>query len=284
MFAGDFPVVKIVINQIIQKLEMIRLCMWTSLLVVLLLSSCSSRKIIYLQDMQMGHLYPIDSKYEAIVHRDDRLSITVSCKNPELALPFNIYGGTFQVGSDGNITTSETSARVNEKGYRVDIDGNIDFPILGKLHVEGLTVSQVTDLIKKKLIAGNYMKDPLVSLEFLNFKYTVLGAVGHTGTFSVDGDRSTLLESVAKAGDLTARAKVDRLAVIREIGGERQMFMHDLRSKDIFESPCFYLQQNDIVYVEPKYNKKDNEERGWQIGTTLLSVVTAVCSIIWATK
>ena len=71
---------------------------------------------------------------------------------------------------------------------------------------------------------------------------------------------------------------------LREIGGERQMFMHDLRSKDIFESPCFYLQQNDIVYVEPKYNKKDNEERGWQIGTTLLSVVTAVCSIIWATK
>lgn len=261
-----------------------RLCMWTSLLVVLLLSSCSSRKIIYLQDMQMGHLYPIDSKYEAIVHRDDRLSITVSCKNPELALPFNIYGGTFQVGSDGNITTSETSARVNEKGYRVDIDGNIDFPILGKLHVEGLTVSQVTDLIKKKLIAGNYMKDPLVSLEFLNFKYTVLGAVGHTGTFSVDGDRITLLEAVANAGDLTARAKVDRVAVIREIGGERQMFMHDLRSKDIFESPCFYLQQNDIVYVVPKYNKKDNEERGWQIGTTLLSVVTAVCSIIWATK
>ena len=181
--------------------------MWTSLLVVLLLSSCSSRKIIYLQDMQMGHLYPIDSKYEAIVHRDDRLSITVSCKNPELALPFNIYGGTFQVGSDGNITTSETSARVNEKGYRVDIDGNIDFPILGKLHVEGLTVSQVTDLIKKKLIAGNYMKDPLVSLEFLNFKYTVLGAVGHTGTFSVDGDRITLLHRGA-ALDTLAPAEV----------------------------------------------------------------------------
>ena len=259
--------------------------LWVSLLTLLLLNSCASRKkFVYLQDMEMGVKYPMESKYEAIVHRDDRLSITVSCKNPELAIPFNIYGGTFQVGSDGNITTSETSARVNEKGYRVDIDGNIDFPILGKLHVEGLTVSQVTDLIKKKLIAGNYMKDPLVSLEFLNFKYTVLGAVGHTGTFSVDGDRITLLEAVANAGDLTARAKVDRVAVIREIGGERQMFMHDLRSKDIFESPCFYLQQNDIVYVEPKYNKKDNEERGWQIGTTLLSVVTAVCSIIWATK
>ena len=106
------------------------------------------------------------------------------------------------------------------------------------------------------------MKDPLVSIEFLNFKYTVLGAVGSNGTYTVDGDRVTLLEAIAKAGDLTSKAKVDRVAVIREIEGERQIFMHDLRTKDIFDSPCFYLQQNDIVYVEPKYKKKDVEDRG----------------------
>lgn len=94
----------------------------------------------------------------------------------------------------------------------------------------------------------------------------------------------TLLEAIANAGDLTAKARIDRVAVIRETGGERQMFMHDLRNTELFESPCFYLQQNDIVYVEPKYRKKDSEDRGWQIGTTLLSVVTAICSIIWATK
>ena len=112
----------------------------------------------------------------------------------------------------------------------------------------------------------------------------MLGAVGRNGTFSVDGDRITLLEAIANAGDLSAKAKIDRVAVIREIDGERQMFMHDLRSKDLFESPCFYLQQNDIVYVEPKYRKKDNEDRGWQIGTTMLSIVTAVTSILWVTK
>ena len=128
------------------------------------------------------------------------------------------------------------------------------------------------------------MKDPLVSIEFLNFKYTVLGAVGGNGTYTVDGDRVTLLEAIAKAGDLTAKARIDRVAVIREVDGNRQMFMHDLHSKDIFDSPCFYLQQNDIVYVEPKYKKKDNEDRGWQIGTTLLSVVTAVCSLLWVLK
>ena len=254
------------------------------LLAVSLLSSCASRKIVYLKDMEMGKHYPIEDKYEAVVHRDDRLSITVSCKNPELAIPFNIYGGNFHVGIDGNIQTSDASTRVNEKGYRVDVDGNIDFPILGKLHVEGLKVGEVRDLIKNKIIEGEYMKDPLVAIEFLNFKYTVLGAVGRNGTFSVDGDRITLLEAIANAGDLSAKAKIDRVAVIREIDGERQMFMHDLRSKDLFESPCFYLQQNDIVYVEPKYRKKDNEDRGWQIGTTMLSIVTAVTSILWVTK
>ena len=256
---------------------------WASLLAVLLLTSCARKRIVYLQDMEMGVRYPINLKYEAVVHRDDRLSITVSCKNPELAIPFNIYGGTFKVGSDGNVT-ADASTRINEKGYRVDVDGNIDFPILGKLHVEGLKVGEVRDLIKNKIIEGEYMKDPLVAIEFLNFKYTVLGAVGRNGTFSVDGDRITLLEAIANAGDLSAKAKIDRVAVIREIDGERQMFMHDLRSKDLFESPCFYLQQNDIVYVEPKYRKKDNEDRGWQIGTAMLSIVTAVTSILWVTK
>lgn len=260
-----------------------KIYLFASLLAVLLLSSCARKNFVYLQDMNMGTKYPYEDKYEAVVHKDDRLSITVSCKNPELAIPFNIYGGTFRVGADGNVSADGTT-KVNEKGYRVDVEGNIDFPILGKLHVDGMKVSQVRDLIKRKIEEGNYMKDPLVSIEFLNFKYTVLGAVGHTGTFSVDGDRVTLLEAIAKAGDLSSKAKTDRVAVIREVNGERQMFMHDLRSKDIFESPCFYLQQNDIVYVEPKYRKKDTEDRGWQIGTTVLSLASVICSLIWALK
>lgn len=255
-----------------------------SLLFALLLSSCASRKnFVYLQDMQMGEGYPMDTKHEAVVHRDDRLGIVVSCKNPELAIPFNIQGGVFQIDSESNVSSSGVASG-KEKGYRVDVNGEIDFPILGKLHVEGLTVSEVTKLIRDRIVEGNYIKDPIISIEFLNFKYTVLGAVNRNGTFSVDGDRVTLLEAIANAGDLTAKARIDRVAVIREVGNERQMFMHDLRSTDVFESPCFYLQQNDIVYVEPKYRKKDTEDRGWQVVTTLLSLVTAVCSIMWATK
>ena len=255
--------------------------LWASLFAFLLvMSSCSKKNFVYLQDMHMGLRYPFDDRYEAVVHKDDRLSITVSCKNPELAIPFNIYGDTFQVSADGSVSADGTT-KVNEKGYRVDVDGNIDFPILGKLHVEGLKVGQVRDVIKHKIESGNYMKDPIVSIEFLNFKYTVLGAVGHTGTFTVDGDRITLLEAIANAGDLSPKANTDRVAVIREVDGERQLYMHDLRSKDIFKSPRFYLQQNDIVYVEPKYRKKDNEDRGWQIGSTALSIASVICSLLW---
>lgn len=248
---------------------------------IALLASCSSPKnFVYLQDMEPGHGYPCDIKHEAVVHTDDRLDITVSSKNPELAIPFNANGGAFQVGTNGIVSESSTS----KKGYRVDVDGNIDFPILGKLHVEGLKVSEVTSMIRNLIIEGKYIKDPLVSLEFLNFKYSVLGAVGTPNTYTVEGDRITLLEAIAKAGDVQQRGRVDHVTVIREEDGERVAYVHDLRNKDIFNSPCYYLQQNDIVYVEPRYRKQDREDNTWKYITGILSAITAACSIAWAIR
>ena len=238
------------------------------LMAALMLSSCASRKhFVYLRDMKADTRYPVVEKYEAIIHQDDRLAITVNSKLPELALPFN-QGGGVRLTAEGDIASAGVSAS-QEKGYRVDVDGNIDFPILGKLHLEGLTVRNATELIKDRII---------------DFKYTVLGAVGHTGTFTSDGDQVTLIDAIAKAGDLTAQAKTDRIMVIREIDGERQMFMHDIGSEEIFNSPCYYLQQHDIVYVEPKYRRKSGEDRGWQVATILISLASAICSIFWAIK
>ena len=252
------------------------------LLSVLLLTSCGSRKsFVYLQDMKLGEEYPLETKHEAKVHRDDRLAITVSCKQPALAIPFNMQGGNFSISADGNVTSQ--GGAMTEKGYRVDIDGNIDFPILGKLHVEGKKVSEVKEMIQEKIKAGNYIKDPLVSLEFLNFKYTVLGAAG-SGVYNVEGDRITLLEAIAKAGDLGANARINKVQVIREEDGVRKVYNHDLRSKDVFDSPAYYLQQNDIVYVEPKYKKKDTEDRAIQYGTLVLSVFASICSLLWVLK
>lgn len=253
-------------------------------LLLLLLASCSSRKdFAYLQDMELGQAYEYDNRYEATVHANDRLSIIVTCKRPELAIPFNMHGRSVSVDPEGNVSTT-SSAGENAKGYRVDVDGNIDFPILGKLHVQGKKVSEVTDMIRDLIIKGNYIKDPQVSLEFLNFKYTVLGAVGGAGTYSVEDDRITLLDAIAKAGDLASNAKVDHIAVIREVDGKRQIYVHDIRSKDIFTSPCYYLQQNDIVYVEPKYRTKDKENRWFQIGTLLISLGSIAATIVAITK
>ena len=249
---------------------------------LLALSSCvSSKDFVYLQDMQVGERYHFERKHEAVVHRDDRLSITVSCKQPELALPFNTQTAAVRVSSTGEISSAPDG---NDKGYRVDVDGNIDFPLLGKINVEGRTLAEVTQLIKNGIIEGNFIKNPLVSVDFLNFKYTVLGAVGSNGTYTVRGDRVTLLEAIANAGDLATNARVDKVTVIREIGNERQIFVHDLRRSDIFNSPCFYLQQNDIVYVEPKYRKKERSERITQYITMTLSAIATACTVIWAVK
>lgn len=247
-------------------------------LLTIILSSCvSSKKFVYLQDMEQGEIYTILNKYEAVVHSNDRLAITVSSKSPELAIPFNANGGIYYVQSNGTIETSSTTT--SQPGYRVDVDGNIEFPILGKLHVEGMKVSEVTDMIRDKIIEGKYIKDPLVSLEFLNFHYSVLGASG-AGVYAVEGDRVTLLEAIAKSGDIASRGKVNKVAVIREKDGGRVMYMHDLRTKDIFESPCYYLQQNDIVYIEPSYRKRDSEDTFWKYFTMATSMISALFGVI----
>lgn len=253
------------------------------LMAVLLLSACASRKdTIYLQDMDDLHEYPVIQKYEAVIQRDDKINIKVSSKNPELALAFNVPSGAgYSVDSQGNISTSGGNDK--DAGYTVDVNGDIDFPILGKLHVEGLTRNQLTDLIKTKLIEEELLKDPIVMVEFLNFKFSVLGEVSGVGTYEMKGNRITLLEAIAMAGDLTDYARVDRVAVIREYGNKRRIMWNDLRSKDIFMSPSFYLQQNDIIYVEPTGRKAREESRNrYSFWTTFVSGITTLVSLILA--
>ncbi len=259
-----------------------------SLAAVALLSitSCVSHKdITYLRDMEETQEYPVIQKYEAVIQRDDKLSIVVNSKDPELALAFNIPGtGGYSIGADGTINTIAGTRIANEKdrpGYLVDINGDIDFPILGKLRVEGLTRNQLTNLIKSKLIDQQLLKDPLVLVEFLNFKFSVLGEVGHVGTFNVSGDRITIFEAIAMAGDLKETSKIDRVAIIREYGNKRRIMHLDLRSKDVFLSPGYYLHQNDIIYVEPHSFKTDTQsQRKLSYWTMALSTVTTLTTLV----
>lgn len=245
---------------------------------VLVLASCGgARKYVYLNDMTPGEQYSVNLESATIVHPNDRLDIRVSCKNPELAIPFNDMVGSYQVSVDGSVS-SASGVDVNA-GYRVDADGYIAFPILGKIHVGGKTLKEVSSIIETMIEEGNYIKKPVVSIDFLNFKYTVLGAVNGKGTYTVDGDRITIIEAIAKAGDLAKNAKLDRIAVIRMVNGKQEIFYNDIRTAEIFKSPTYYLQQNDIVYVEPKY--KERNEKAWQTATFAVSLGSVATTILW---
>lgn len=243
------------------------------------LSACTStKKIIYLQDVVPLKQQEIEQKYEVIIHSDDLLAIMVNSRDPELALPFNMPMVSYQLGS-----SSGGQQRV--LGYLVDTNGDIDFPILGKLHVEGLTRMQLTELVKNKLIEEVLIKDPIVTVQFLNFKVSVMGEVGRPGSFTISGDRITLLEALSMAGDLTIYGRRDRVAVIRENNGKRTILFHDLRSAEIFNSPCYYLQQNDIVYVEPNKAKSGqsgiNQNNTIGVWVSVISLLTTIAVLIF---
>lgn len=247
--------------------------------VVLLSTSCGSPKdVLYLQDIEAYQQQNIEQNYEVVIRRDDLLAIMVNSQNTELALPFNLPMVTYNIGK-------ESSGQQRMLGYLVDPKGEIDFPILGKIKVEGLTRAQLTELIKSKLIEGDLIKDPVVTIQFLNYKISVMGEVSRPGTFSITGDRVTLLEALSMAGDLTIYGRRDRVAVIREKDGKRTVLYHDLRSSEIFSSPCYYLQQNDIVYVEPnkaKAGQSDiNQNRTVGVWISVLSLLTTIAVLIF---
>ena len=248
------------------------------LCLIAFLASCSAPKeVLYLQDIASIKEENIDKNYEVIIHKDDLLAILVNSKDPELALPFNMPVVTYQIGA-------QTTAQQRLLGYLVDQNGDIDFPILGKIHVEGLTRMQVTELIKQKLMSEDLIKDPIVTVQFLNFKVSVMCEVTRPGTFDISGDRITLLEALSMAGDLTIYGRRDRVAVIREKDGKRRILYHDLRSSDIFQSPCYYLQQNDIVYVEPNKAKtgqsRINSNNSVGVWLSAVSVLASITSLM----
>jgi polysaccharide export outer membrane protein len=193
---------------------------------------------------------------EIIIQPQDMLSIVVSSKEPELAVPFNLPMVSYQGVGD-----TYTQQRI--LGYIVDKEGNIDFPVLGKLHVGGLTRNQLAQFLKEKIISEDYIKDPVVTIQYMNFRVTVNGEVVRPGTYEIKGDHVTLLEALSMAGDLTIYGQRDNVKVVREKNGERRVCEVDLRTADIFDSPVYYLQQNDIIYVTPsKYRSNQSNNFG----------------------
>ena len=223
----------------------------TALAVLIGLASCNPetyKKINYLQDVKQDTTMTMKVNKGIIIQPQDQLSIIVTSRDPKMAVPFNLSVSSFYTGSE---LSSGGGASQRITGYIVDNSGNINFPSLGSLHVAGLNRWELQEMIREKLDDSGLLRDAVVTVEFLNFKVSVLGEVTSPGTYSVTGDKITIFQALALARDLTIYGQRNNVQVIREQNGKRQIFSMDLTDSGIFSSPAYYLQQNDVVYVTP---------------------------------
>ncbi|WP_297517249.1 polysaccharide biosynthesis/export family protein [Flavobacterium sp.] len=218
------------------------------LLLALTQVSCvSKKKYYYLQgDYNMSNAA---ANYEPIIQKDDRISIQVFTYQRELSEPFNI-----DIGANGNMGGGNLGNNPN-MGYLVDSEGTIDFPTLGKLSVAGYTIEQLRLMLTDKLKA--YLVDPIINIRILNFKVTVLGAVASPGVKSFTTNRVTILDVIAASGDVSPYGRRQEVMVIRDYQGVKSFNTIDLTKSDLVNSPYFYMDQNDVVYVRERKAKID---------------------------
>lgn len=245
--------------------DFLRGCLSAALLLFFLNACTSGKKIIYFQDLAAGKT---DSSRVLIDHRiqpNDILNITVSSFSPEMDNSVNAVN-----------TAGNNAATI--PGYLVSSEGNIELPFAGKVKVGGLTPSVARDTVRTRL--APMLKDPSVNIRVANFKVSVLGDVNRPGTFNIPSEKVSVLEALSLAGDLTITGRRDNVLLIREQEGMRFYQRLDLRSGDLFRSPYFYLQSNDVIYIEPGKGKMaQGDTRTWQVMTfaaTALSLVTII--------
>ena len=216
--------------------------------------------------------------YSPTYHIDDELVIIVNALDSEAARPFN--------KSSVSVSLDILDARGRERiqTYRVDPDGNVNFPVLGKLKMAGLNRAQATQMLQEKLAV--YIKDPIVDIETVNYRITVLGEVNRPGTFTATNERITLVEAISLAGDMTIYGERENVLVIQDYDGKKTYTRVNLKSDELFNSPVYYLSQNDVVYVEPNKTRAKNSSIGAQTGVLLsafgllISVSALVVTII----
>ena len=216
--------------------RIIRTAIVVALTALSAVSCVTNRKVAYLQDMQHETQIELEDKFEAVICPYDELDVIITAYDAELSRPFNLRSST-NLGSTGGIA------------YLVDVYGNIEIPILGKIHCVGLTRLKLQEKIKDLLISGGYINDPFVLVRFRSYKIFFLGANGGKA-INISNERCTFLEALAMAGGLSKYTKRDKIAVMREIDGKMVTHFMDPRSTEIFNDPFFLLEQNDIIITQ----------------------------------
>ena len=261
---------------------------------LILMGSCGTPKeIAYFDDFETVTQVENQARQQIKVRPDDKLQIVVSSKDPQLAAIFNLPAVTSRLGQGGavyNGATSNYNNGVVTEGmncYTVTPQGDIDFPVLGMLHVEGMTRSELAGFIKGEIMGRGLVKDPTVVVEFINTGVSVLGEVKNPGRYLMNRDEVTILDALSMAGDLTIQGQRTNVKVLRRDGDTTKIYVVDLtKGQDLIKSPAYYLQQDDVIYIEPNdYRKRETTVNGntamsagfWM---SVVSVLTSVAVLI----
>ena len=233
-------------------------------------TSCSSPEgVVYFQDASQFETLINENPSTTKFKVDDLVSIHVSTLDPEASAPFNLFRGS-----------QEGGIRPEQVNYLVDKNGEIDFPVIGKVKIVGLSPSETRDLLREKLT--DYLKDPIINIRIRNFTVTVLGSVNRPGTYAVNGEQITIMEAIGMAGDINIKGRRDNIMVIRDFDGTKVYNRINLNQKDALKSPVYYLTQNDVVYVEPNKSGKtaSSLDQRATIAVSIVSVLITSAVII----
>jgi polysaccharide export outer membrane protein len=249
----------------------------TAVTFLLFLCSCTSKKnLVYFQGPTEVNS-EITKSYSPLLQKDDLLSITVMGLDPKAAEPFNLPLTPVVTNNVGGYSQGAPTP----PGSLIDEDGNIDFPVLGKVKLGGITRSAAVELMKERL--AEYITKPSVNMRILNYKVTVLGEVRNPGTFTIPNERISLPEALGIAGDLLITGVRNNVLVIRDVNGVKTETRIDMTTKELFKSPVYYLQQNDIVYVQPnraKINSSVLNPANVGMAISILSLVITMATLL----
>jgi len=241
-------------------------------IVILLLSGCAtSKEILYFQDIEQTTPKEMQTKYETKIKKDDVLSIVVSGPDKIVVQPYNLSL------SEGSSSTSYNPENSLLK-YTVDNEGCIDFPILGKIKVEGMTRSELVAYLTQEI--SKDVKDPIVYVKITNYKVTILGEVRSPGTYNVNTEKINVLEALGIAGDLLLTAQRDNIILIREIDGKQEHFKINLKNSSLLSSPYFYLQQNDVIYVPQSPSRVAQGTMATGLRSIIFSSITTIVTVV----
>ena len=243
--------------------------------------------ISYLQDVEEGTTLNPPKVSSIRLQPMDQISIVVSCRDPQVAAMFNLPMYTRRIGEQASLATGVSSGSTGMSGYTVKSDGTIDFPIIGRIEVAGLTREETEDLVKERLIESKQIKDPVVTVEFMNLGFSVLGEVASPGRYAIDRDKFTILDALGRAGDLTINGMRENVTLLRKDGQKDYAYrINLLDGQQLYSSPAFYVQQGDIIYVTPNEKRirestiNGNTIRSTSFWISLSSLATSVIVLI----